>query len=107
MDSPPGNATWLASSRLDPHQAYRVGKVAWGVQFHPEFDPLAVTAYIDQYAELLCAQGRNPSQLRGAITETPHAEQILKRFATIVGVHASTGRSCPAKSSEAGGPPGG
>lgn len=33
---PPG-ATWLASSRAYPFQAFRVGS-AWGLQFHPEAD---------------------------------------------------------------------
>lgn len=32
---PPG-AVWLASSVMYPHQAFRVGAAAWGVQFHPE-----------------------------------------------------------------------
>lgn len=32
---PPG-AVWLASSAMYPHQAFRVGAAAWGVQFHPE-----------------------------------------------------------------------
>ena len=38
---PPG-ATCLASSRLDRHHAYAVGKLTWGVQFHPEFDVAAL-----------------------------------------------------------------
>ena len=32
---PPG-AAWLASTDRCPHQAFRVGRRAWGVQFHPE-----------------------------------------------------------------------
>ncbi|MFO7193479.1 MAG: type 1 glutamine amidotransferase [Thermocrispum agreste] len=38
---PPG-ASWLGSSEMYPHQAFRVGARAWGVQFHPE-------ASIDDY----------------------------------------------------------
>lgn len=34
----PRGATWLASSRTYPYQAFRVGS-AWGVQFHPEAAP--------------------------------------------------------------------
>ncbi|GAA4936295.1 hypothetical protein GCM10023237_68390 [Streptomyces coeruleoprunus] len=32
---PPG-AAWLVSGEHCPYQAFRVGKRAWGVQFHPE-----------------------------------------------------------------------
>ncbi|RJK97217.1 type 1 glutamine amidotransferase [Vallicoccus soli] len=32
---PPG-AAWLGAGDLYPHQAFRVGPAAWGVQFHPE-----------------------------------------------------------------------
>ncbi len=32
----PEGATLLASSPACPHQAFRIGECAWGVQFHPE-----------------------------------------------------------------------
>ncbi len=32
----PPNTTWLGFSEMYPHQAFRVGSAAWGVQFHPE-----------------------------------------------------------------------
>jgi GMP synthase (glutamine-hydrolysing) len=32
---PPG-ATWLGETAAYPHQVFRVGRCAWGVQFHPE-----------------------------------------------------------------------
>ncbi|GHH85382.1 aminotransferase [Streptomyces sulfonofaciens] len=32
----PADAAWLASSAACPHQAFRLGTAAWGVQFHPE-----------------------------------------------------------------------
>ncbi|MET8575367.1 type 1 glutamine amidotransferase [Streptomyces sp. NPDC005012] len=32
----PPDAAWLARSTTCPHQAFRVGSTAWGVQFHPE-----------------------------------------------------------------------
>ncbi|MGP3970694.1 type 1 glutamine amidotransferase [Streptomyces sp. 6N223] len=32
---PPG-AVWLAETAACPHQAFRLGPAAWGVQFHPE-----------------------------------------------------------------------
>lgn len=32
----PAGGILLATSEVCPHQAFRVGKLAWGVQFHPE-----------------------------------------------------------------------
>jgi GMP synthase (glutamine-hydrolysing) len=32
----PPDAVWLAESETYPHQAFRVGSAAWGLQFHPE-----------------------------------------------------------------------
>lgn len=32
----PADAVWLGSTEQYPHQAFRVGEAAWGVQFHPE-----------------------------------------------------------------------
>ncbi len=37
FELPPG-ATWLARSDLYPHQAFRVGALAYGLQFHVEVD---------------------------------------------------------------------
>ncbi len=41
----PRGATWLASSRTYPYQAFRVGERAWGVQFHPEASPATMHAW--------------------------------------------------------------
>lgn len=35
VELPPG-ATWLGRTAHSPHQVFRVGRAAWGVQFHPE-----------------------------------------------------------------------
>ncbi|MEU0266785.1 type 1 glutamine amidotransferase [Nocardioides sp. NPDC006303] len=32
----PTDAVWLAESGMYPHQAFRLGQCAWGLQFHPE-----------------------------------------------------------------------
>jgi GMP synthase (glutamine-hydrolysing) len=79
---PPG-ATWLGSNRHDPHHAYTVGRNTWCVQFHPEFSELTMRTYIDRCADELGVQGDDPAQLRESITETPHAEELLRRFAAI------------------------
>ena len=79
---PPG-ATLLASSVMEPHQAFRVGKCAWGVQFHPEFDAEATRHYITTYQQELCQQGADPQSLLQNCRETPESSGLLKRFAQI------------------------
>lgn len=81
----PGGAVRLASSGLDPNQAFVAGKCAWGVQFHPEFDAEVVQTYIEHFADALTAEGINPSRLAAACGDTPHGSRILRRFAQIAG----------------------
>ena len=47
----PKGATLLASNQHDKHQAYRLGKYIWGVQFHPEFTEESMQGYIDNVLE--------------------------------------------------------
>lgn len=42
----PRGAVLLASSGLYPHQAFRLGARAWGVQFHPEVTPEMVDRFV-------------------------------------------------------------
>ena len=80
---PPG-AECLASSEFEPHHAFRVGDAAWGVQFHPEFDTVAMRGYIDQLADPLREGGADPERLAAAVTETEAATSLLRRFARFV-----------------------
>lgn len=80
----PAGAVPLAANGFEPHQAFRVGPCAWGVQFHPEFDARAMTAYIRELALSLCEQGRDPARLEAAVCETPAAASLLPRFAKLV-----------------------
>ncbi|RIQ11789.1 type 1 glutamine amidotransferase [Jiangella rhizosphaerae] len=48
---PPG-AVWLASSALYPHQAFRVGAAAWGVQFHPEVSEPTFAGWADELPDV-------------------------------------------------------
>lgn len=76
----PPKATCLASNAHDPHHAFVVGKNAWGVQFHPEFDIVAVRTYITECAEQLRADGANPELLRQTAADTPQSNDLLRRF---------------------------
>jgi GMP synthase-like glutamine amidotransferase len=51
MSEIPENSVLLASSAACPHQAFRVGKNAYGLQFHVEVTPAIVDSWIDAYAK--------------------------------------------------------
>ena len=79
---PPG-AVRLASSSRDANQAFRVGKTAWGVQFHPEFDCEIVQTYIQHCRKKLIAEGQDPDQLLRESHDTEWGAEILQRFAKV------------------------
>ena len=45
----PSGAVLLASSDAYPHQAFRLGGAAWGLQFHLEVDAAAVRRFVDAF----------------------------------------------------------
>jgi GMP synthase-like glutamine amidotransferase len=49
---PPGGIN-LASSPVCEHQAFRLGRLAWGVQFHIETTPAILRSWAEEDAELL------------------------------------------------------
>jgi GMP synthase (glutamine-hydrolysing) len=53
----PSGATLLASSPRYPHQAFRVGGSAWGVQFHVETTPEMVRTWARSDADKLAEDG--------------------------------------------------
>lgn len=81
---PPG-AGLLASNEFEPHHAFRLGKSAWGVQFHPEFNARIMRFYIDEIAESLNQEGLSPDLLRNNVAETPDSNMLLRRFIEIQG----------------------
>lgn len=72
VELPPG-AVRLASSPQYPHQAFRLGSAAWGVQGHPEVTGDIAAAWAREDSPLLVAEGRTPEDLvaevRGAEAE--------------------------------------
>lgn len=76
----PNGATLLARSESEPHQAFRVGTTAWGLQFHPEFTEQVMATYIERQRMDLLAEGRNPDMMRDQLKPTRHATSLLQRF---------------------------
>jgi GMP synthase (glutamine-hydrolysing) len=81
---PPG-ALLLGSSARDPHQAFRLGRRAWGVQFHPEFPADAARFYVRACAGALRAEGQDPEALESAVCDAPDAAALLRRFGELAG----------------------
>lgn len=73
----PPDAVILAKNEYEPHHAFRIGKCAWGVQFHPEYD----TIISREYALLQKEKLNNPEKTLSGITDTPDANTLLRRFA--------------------------
>jgi GMP synthase (glutamine-hydrolysing) len=79
----PSEATLLACSARDAHHAFAVGRWAWGVQFHPEFDVDIARTYLHAERQELAAQGQDPAALIAGCRETPEAAALLGRFACL------------------------
>ena len=80
----PAEAILLASNEFEPHQAFRVGPCAWGVQFHPEFTADIMRAYLSAQAPELLGEGQSVDALIGAVEDAPHARALLQRFSDFV-----------------------
>jgi GMP synthase (glutamine-hydrolysing) len=85
---PPG-ATWLAASPAYPHQAFRLGERAWGIQFHPETPPHQVDRWTDEDLEPIRAAGLDPELVRKESVELAGRMErdwrpFFARFAAVV-----------------------
>jgi GMP synthase (glutamine-hydrolysing) len=76
----PEGARVLAKTALEPVAAYAVGTATWGVQFHPEFDGDVVRGYVRVRSDLMKAEGLAPERALETATDTPHGEDVLRRF---------------------------
>ena len=76
----PDGAVPLAASALDDVHAFRWGRAAWGVQFHPEFSTTHMHGYLRARRDALAREGRDPRAIAAGVTATPHARRVLRRF---------------------------
>ena len=80
----PAGAVVLRANRHDAHQAYRYGKNAWGVQFHPEFTAPLMQAMLELRRQEPAAAGHDTDAEIAAVRESADAAGILRRFAAFV-----------------------
>lgn len=89
VDRLPDDAVWLASTPMYRHQAFRVGRSAWAVQFHPEITPetfeswlvaaYAVDGRLDAArADLVADFARRDGEVAAG------TESLARRFASLV-----------------------
>ena len=81
---PPG-ARLLATSALDPNQAFAIGPRAWGVQFHPEADAEMIRSYVMGRRNVIAREGIDPDALIEATRDSGAGRRLLRRFAEIAG----------------------
>jgi GMP synthase (glutamine-hydrolysing) len=80
----PEQAIRLAANAYEPNHAFRLGKCAWGVQFHPEYHADIMRSYIEEQTHELRSAGLDVQHLLRTVSETPVAAEILKRFGDFV-----------------------
>lgn len=84
---PPG-AVILAKNTHDPHHAFRLGRAAWGVQFHPEYTSDIMAGYIRNMSPMIEALRKDPTKVQQQVTDTPEAGRLLARFADLCRHHS-------------------
>lgn len=78
----PSNAVLLAKSAHEAVQAFRIGRNAWAVQFHPEFDSDVMEGYLNRLDEdFKNRDGKDKNTLIIECDETPDSECALVRYA--------------------------
>jgi len=80
----PNRAVRLAMNTFEPNHAFRIGKCAWGVQFHPEYTADIMRSYIINEKRDLLREGINIRSVLDSVRETPEAASILKRFNEVI-----------------------
>lgn len=85
----PPEAIRLARNDFEANHAFRLGFHTWAVQFHPEFSDAVMLAYISERKQIINSEGLDADSLFAAVTSTPHAAELLKRFVEIVQAESS------------------
>ncbi len=76
----PKEACLLAKNNFEAHHAFRIGKSAWGLQFHPEFDEDIMRGYLIVSASKLANQDKSARDLLNEVRCSGPVKQIVNRF---------------------------
>lgn len=80
---PPAGASVLATASVDPFHALRFGPMAWGMQFHPEFNGAIMRAYIQARQDHINSEGLDARAIEQTVTDTPQSFELLGSFARL------------------------
>ncbi|MQA93161.1 MAG: type 1 glutamine amidotransferase [Streptosporangiales bacterium] len=97
---PPPGAVPLASSAMYPVQAFRLGDVAWGVQFHPEVTQTDMATWAASDAVVMRERGQEPREvLADAIAREDelavNGHAVAAAFAAVVRACQATPAAAP------------
>jgi GMP synthase-like glutamine amidotransferase len=89
FDLPVGTAL-LATGEDVPNQAFRAGRRAWGVQFHPEVSAQELDRWLDAVPHVERTYGRPIEELRDEIDREldvmhERSRELFRRFARVLG----------------------
>ncbi|MCW2640928.1 MAG: glutamine amidotransferase class-I [Dactylosporangium sp.] len=88
----PAGAVLLAASTNYPHQAFRLGDAAWGVQFHVECDIEMMARWASDNLDVLADLGQDPIELLEACDAVmDDLEEVWRPFAQRFASLALTG----------------
>ncbi|NJC63338.1 type 1 glutamine amidotransferase [Planosporangium flavigriseum] len=88
----PADAVLLAASTSYPHQAFRIGDAAWGIQFHIECDIEMFAEWVSGNLDILAELGRDPIELLETVDAVlDDMEEVWRPFAQRFAALALTG----------------
>ncbi|NTW51711.1 MAG: glutamine amidotransferase [Chlorobiaceae bacterium] len=82
LQLPPGSVL-LGGNGHEAHHAFRIGRCAWGVQFHPEYTAAVMRGYIEEQRRGLEAAGKDVEGMIAGVVECPDAATLLRNFASL------------------------
>jgi GMP synthase (glutamine-hydrolysing) len=84
----PEGAVLLATGEVVRNQAFRAGRRAWGLQFHPEVTAGELDGWLDAVPGIEATYGRGPVDIRAEIAERlpamhERSRELFRRFAAV------------------------